>query len=93
VLATHHIRKGGDEDWMNRFIGSQGIVATATTLMMVDHKRGTPEATLHVSSRDAGDHELQMVRDGWSWNLVEPARGERIVTTRAGLRVLPGGQQ
>lgn len=92
VLATHHIRKGGDEDWMNRFIGSQGIVATATTLMMVDHKRGTKEATLHVSSRDAGDHELEMVRDGWSWNLIEQARAEHIVTTKQGLRVLPGGQ-
>jgi hypothetical protein len=93
VMATHHIRKGGDEDWMNRFIGSQGIVATATTLMMVDHKRGTSEATLHVSSRDAGDHELQMVRDGWSWNLIEAARPEHIVTTKAGLRVLPGGKE
>jgi RecA-family ATPase len=92
VLATHHIRKGGDEDWMNRFIGSQGIVATATTLMMVDHKRGTKEAQLMVSSRDAGEHELQMVRDGWSWNLIEQARPEHIVTTKGGLRVLPGGQ-
>lgn len=92
VLATHHIRKSGDDDWMNRFIGSQGIVATATTLMMVDHRRGTKEANLMVSSRDAGEHELQMVRDGWSWHLIEPARAEHIVTTKAGLRVIPGGQ-
>ena len=89
VLATHHIRKGGDEDWMNRFIGSQGIVATATTLMMVDHKRGTQEAQLMVSSRDAGEHELQMVRDGWSWNLIEAARPESIVTTKSGLHLVP----
>jgi hypothetical protein len=56
VLATHHIRKSGDEDWMNRFIGSQGIAATATTLMMIDHQRGSKEASLLVSSRDAGEH-------------------------------------
>ena len=92
VLATHHIRKSGDEDWMNRFIGSQGIAATATTLMMIDHKRGTKEANLMVTSRDAGEHELSMLRDGWSWQLIEPARAERVVTTKAGLRVLPGGQ-
>ena len=92
VLATHHIRKSGDDDWMNRFIGSQGIVATATTLMMVDHKRGTKEARLMVSSRDAGEHELEMLRDGWSWCLIEQARPEHIVTVKGGLRVLPGGQ-
>lgn len=91
MLGIHHLRKSGDDDWMNRFIGSQGIAATATTLMMIDHVRGTEEAQLFVSSRDAGEHNLQMIREGWSWHLVEPARSERMVT-KGGLRVIPGGQ-
>jgi hypothetical protein len=81
---------------MNRFMGSQGLAATATTLMMLDPKqRGSDEGVLRVSSRDAGDHELEMRRDGWSWCLVEQARGERIVTKggTGGLHVIPGGKQ
>ena len=92
ILGIHHIRKSGDDDWTNRFIGSQGIVATATTLMMLDpEQRGADKGTLHVTSRDAGDQDLEIIRQGRSWQLVEPARGERIVTSKSALRVLPGG--
>jgi hypothetical protein len=93
ILATHHIRKSGDDDWMNRYIGSQGIAATATTLMMIDTKRGSKTGTLMVSSRDAGDHQLELARAGWSWEMVEPARAENIVTVKAGLHLIPGGAQ
>lgn len=91
VLAVHHVRKSGDDDWMNRFLGSQGIPATASTLMMLDTKRGSDEGMLHVSSRDAGDQELELRRGGWGWELFTPARSEERIVTKGGLRGLPGG--
>jgi hypothetical protein len=72
ILALHHTRKQGDEgDWLNAFIGSRGLTGAATNLLMIDAKRGTNRATLHASSRDTGELELEMERESWSWCLLD----------------------
>ena len=93
IMGVHHIRKSGDDDWMNRFIGSQGITATATTLMMIDSQRGSEDGVLHVTSRDAGDQDLTLKRIGWGWTMFDPPRAENVVTTKAGMRVIQGGRE
>jgi hypothetical protein len=67
VLAVHHDRKSGDEDWLNRFTGSRGITATAQTLMMVDAKRGEANGWLRVVGRDIESDDLELTRSGWTW--------------------------
>lgn len=73
VLAIHHDRKSGvrkqgdQEDWLDRFTGSRGITATASTLMMLEAKRGEPSGWLRVAGRDIETDDLELHRSGWSW--------------------------
>lgn len=80
VLAVHHDRKSGDEDWMNRFTGSRGITATAQTLLMLESKRGEPKGLLRVAGRDIETDDLELMRSGWTWVCMDaPSVGLTIV--------------
>lgn len=76
VLAVHHDRKSGDEDWVNRFTGSRGITAAAQTLMMLDAQRGTDEGVLHVAGRDVGTLDLPLQRSGPWWRVTDEGAAE-----------------
>lgn len=85
ILALHHTRKqGNDGDWLNSFIGSRGLTGAATNLMLIDAKRGTNRATLHLSSRDTGEMELELMREAWSWSLLDrvPEPGAHLSVVR-----------
>ena len=80
VLAVHHDRKSGDEDWLNRFTGSRGITATAQTLMMLESKRGEETGFLRIAGRDIETDDLELRRSGWSWIAMdEPTTGLHVV--------------
>lgn len=80
VLAVHHDRKSGDEDWLNRFTGSRGITATAQTLMMLESKRGEDTGFLRIAGRDIETDDLELHRSGWSWVAMdEPTTGLHVV--------------
>lgn len=80
VLAVHHDRKSGDEDWLNRFTGSRGITATAQTLMMLESKRGEDTGYLRIAGRDIETDDLELHRSGWSWIAMdEPTTGLHVV--------------
>jgi len=80
VLAIHHDRKSGDEDWLNRFTGSRGITATAQTLMMLESKRGEDVGFLRIAGRDIETDDLELHRSGWSWVAMdEPTTGLHVV--------------
>jgi hypothetical protein len=89
VLAVHHDRKSGDEDWLNRFTGSRGITAAANTLMMIDAQRGSDEGTLRVAGRDLGTMDLPLVRSGPWWRLSDEAAAE-LDAEAAGNPLVPG---
>lgn len=72
VLLIHHDRKtssqdSGNEDWINRFLGSRGITASVQTLMFLDTKRGDPTATLRMSGRDIEGDDIDLTRVGRQW--------------------------
>ena len=80
MLAVHHDRKSGDEDWLNRFTGSRGITATAQTLMMLESKRGEETGFLRIAGRDIETDDLELHRSGWSWVAMdEPTTGLHVV--------------
>jgi hypothetical protein len=93
IVFIHHTRKENSEDWMHRFTGSQGLPAGCKNLMLVDHKRGSDEATLLTDSRHCDGQELKMVRDGWGWALFDLIKTRPNVPGKAGMRVIPGGRQ
>ena len=68
LLAVHHDRKAGDEDWVNRLAGSRGITASAHTLFLLDAKRGEPTGRLRAAGRDieTDDHGLDL-ECGFFW--------------------------
>jgi RecA-family ATPase len=76
VLAVHHTRKGADADidWIDRFLGSRGIVATAQTLLMLDAERGQSSGMLRVAGRDVAHQDLEIIRNGWTWQVANPPR-------------------
>lgn len=84
VVAVHHDRKPGKDeakgDWMDRFLGSRGITATAQTLLMVDAKRGESEGTLRVSGRDIQTDDLEMRRVGRTWVVMDSPEVEQHTT-------------
>lgn len=75
VLAVHHDRKpsmGDGDDWINRFTGSRGVTATASTLAFLDAKRGSRQATLHLTGRDIETEDVSLTwRSGWT--VTEPS--------------------
>jgi hypothetical protein len=78
ILFVHHTHKmqerGGGSDWMNLFMGSQGLAAGCKTLWMIQHERGTDKAVLLTESRHCDGQRLEMQRDGWGWHLIETPR-------------------
>jgi hypothetical protein len=74
LLAVHHDRKSEAEDWLNRFTGSRGITATASTLLMLDSKRGEREGLLRVAGRDLECDDLEIRKAGALWCVSDPVR-------------------
>jgi len=77
VLAVHHTRKNSGqlsegEDWIDRFLGSRGLVATAQTLLMIEADRGSDVGVLHVAGRDVRMQDMPLMRQGWSWQCERP---------------------
>jgi RecA-family ATPase len=96
IMFVHHSHKQGERgkgsDWMNLFMGSQGLAAGCKNLMMVQHDRGTNEAYLLTDSRHCDGQELKMQRDGWGWALFDQITSRPSVPGKAGLRVVQGGK-
>lgn len=78
IVAVHHDRKSGKDgeqgDWLDRFMGSRGITATAQTLLMIDAKRGGQEGLLRVSGRDIETDDLGLMRMGRNWVCTQAPR-------------------
>lgn len=76
VLAVHHDRKAtkDEHDWLDRFMGSRGVTASAQALLMVDAKRGEDEGLLRISGRDIETDDLGLMRQGRLWTVTTPPR-------------------
>lgn len=68
VLCIHHDRKQTEgDDWLNRFVGSRGLTATAATLWLLDAKRGEREGKLHITGRDIATGAIPLEQIGPCW--------------------------
>jgi len=96
IMFVHHSHKQGERgkgsDWMNLFMGSQGLAAGCKNLMMVQHERGTNDAYLLTDSRHCDGQELRMIRDGWGWSMFDQITTRPSVPGKAGMRVIAGGK-
>ena len=64
IMAVHHARKSAAEDFTENSLGSQGWVAAADTIMLIEKKRGVADAYLQATGRDFGDWEIALRQKG-----------------------------
>jgi predicted ATP-dependent serine protease len=63
LLVVHHTRKGASEDPFLRVSGTQGIMGSADTTLVLDRDHGNLGAVLHCTGRDVRDAKLDLL-----WN-------------------------
>lgn len=81
IIVVHHTRKVTDHDGspVERLLGSQGIGATAETIMVMKQKSGSLNVELHITGKDVEQRDLLMhwKNPGFEWpqEMAEAALG------------------
>lgn len=71
ILVVHHTRKQDGTDFVDGISGTQGLAGAADTIMVLNRERGTANAILKVTSREAaeGEYSLTLNPNGeWALN-------------------------
>ncbi len=63
VVAVHHTRKAGAEDYIDAVSGTLGLTGAADTVMVLQRARGEAKASLSVTSRDFNETEIALTFD------------------------------
>lgn len=69
LVAVHHTRKMGAEDWIDTVSGTQGITGSADYILVLRRKRKSDEGTLAVTGRDVAEAEYAIRADAGVWTL------------------------
>lgn len=69
LLAVHHTRKMGAEDFLDTVSGTQGISGSADYILVLRRKRKSDEGTLAVTGRDIAENEYAVKTDDGIWSL------------------------
>ncbi|BCI92740.1 hypothetical protein NIIDMKKI_79460 [Mycobacterium kansasii] len=85
LVAVHHTRKLGAEDWLDTVSGTQGISGSADYILVLRRKRKSDEGTLAVTGRDVAENEYAVKTDDGIWALdgMDILDAAATVTTRA----------
>lgn len=69
LVVVHHTNKGEHGDFMSAVSGTQGLAGAADTIAVIKRERGTGDAILSVSSRDAMEGEYAVTLTDGAWRL------------------------
>jgi hypothetical protein len=69
LLAVHHTRKAGAEDWLDTLSGTQGIAGSADYVLVLTRKRKSDEGLLAVTGRDIVENEYAMRVNNGIWRI------------------------
>lgn len=85
LVAVHHTRKMGAEDWLDTVSGTQGITGSADYILVLQRKRKSDEGVLAVTGRDVAENEYAIKTDNGIWTLdgMDILDAAATVTTRA----------
>lgn len=84
LLVVHHTNKGEKTDFLDSVSGTQGLAGAADSILAIKRSRGTGDATLHVTSRDAAEGEYAVTMTDGVWTL--DGDGLRDAAQRAQVR-------
>lgn len=85
LLALHHVRKAGSEDFVNTVSGTHGLAGAADAILVMTRGRNSADAKLHVTGRDVEEAEYAMDFDATlgAWKLLDgPASDYELGDTR-----------
>jgi AAA domain len=72
LLAVHHTRKQGAQDWMDTVSGTQGIVGSADYVLVLRRERQSNDGLLSVTGRDVTENEYALAVTAGRWSLDGP---------------------
>jgi DNA-binding transcriptional ArsR family regulator len=88
IVLIHHVRKGGDRgegDPFSASLGSQGILGTIDTALILDRKRNETDALLYVIGRDVAEASYSLALDTstMAWRMTnDPPEAMRLSRER-----------
>lgn len=68
-LLIHHLKKGGEGDWLSEISGSQGITGAADCIFSLKRERGSAMGTLHRTGREVEEKDFVLKLDAFGWTL------------------------
>lgn len=72
LVAVHHTRKAGAQDWMDTVSGTQGIVGSADYILVLRRERQSDDGMLAVTGRDVHEAEYALTVTNGRWALDGP---------------------
>ena len=88
VVAVHHVRKAGSEDFLQEVSGTNGIAGAADATLVLKRARGQHDGVLHVTGRDVDEVEIPLRLDPTTkhWKKLEGSAEEyNLGPTRASI--------
>lgn len=73
IVLTHHTKKGSVDDHLESISGSNGLPGAADTNVVITRQRGTGQAVLYVTPRDAKEHHLAVEFNEGLWKILGDA--------------------
>jgi hypothetical protein len=97
IVAVHHVRKAGSEDFLAEVSGTNGLAGAADATLVLKRARNQGDGVLHVTGRDVDENEyaLSFNAELGAWQMLDgPAEDHQVGETRATilrfLRATPG---
>ncbi len=69
LVAVHHTRKQGADDFLDTVSGTQGIAGAADSVIVLSRKRKSDDGILAVTGRDIEENEYAVRTEGGLWSL------------------------
>ncbi|MEU4239511.1 AAA family ATPase [Actinoplanes sp. NPDC026619] len=97
IVAVHHVRKAGSEDFLTEVSGTNGLAGAADATLVLKRARNQGDGVLHVTGRDVDEAEYPLTFDpnAGTWQMLDgPADEHKVSSTRGAilrfLRQAPG---
>ena len=78
IIMTHHTRKETTEKPLDAILGSQGIVGTCDTVMVMQKAKRDREYDLHVTGKYVPDETFNLVRNGVEFEIEGLAKDAKL---------------
>jgi hypothetical protein len=83
LIGVHHQRKGSAEDVVDTVLGSQGLVGSVDTVMVLSRGRSKADGELFITGRDIEETERALTFDRGHWLDIGPLEEHKVNSERS----------